>query len=236
MYYKFLICRQLRRLEMILSVAIISICHIHNATAQTGDVSEEKSLANPIFAIKTNTLLWGGVTPGIDASYYFIPNGGVEFYFGRQWSANVDMAYTYKTYTDREELRALSAYTGEMRYWLKPNNGFRGFYAGLYGSVGDYDYQNNRSPDQNSFTNYTGKYWGTGLSAGYMLPIYRGFCLEAGVRAGYRHYYTNVYDREVSPEHNYYNYTNHDNQWELTSVYLNLVYRFGKKATGGMNR
>ena len=57
--------------------------------------------------------------------------------------------------------------------------GHHAYPGGIYGQLGDY---NDVDPDRK----YTGHFWGAGLSAGYLYPVWRGLALEFNVRAGYR--------------------------------------------------
>lgn len=183
----------------------------------------------PVFAIKTNLLQWGGLvslSPTVERPY--LPNAAIEYYFAQRWSVHAEGAYCFYSYDGDDKRQGIASYGGELRWWLKPDSRFRWFYAGVYGQGGDYDYQQGRDPDVTTYTNYTGKHWSAGLSLGVMVPIWCGLAAEATLHGGFRHYYTNVYDREL-PD-NFYNYTTYTDKWGITGAYVNLVYRFGRKA------
>lgn len=73
-----------------------------NPAIATGEYgrSRGKTLYYPRIAVKTNTLLWLGIAPELKGASYFIPNGGIEYYFAHRWSVNAEAAYTYQNIDD----------------------------------------------------------------------------------------------------------------------------------------
>lgn len=124
-------------------------------------------------AIKTNLLY--------DA--LLVPNIGVEFYLGRQWSVSANWMYSWWK-TDRHHWY-WRTYGGDLavRKWLgkkakeKP---LQGHHLGVYGQMITYDFEwGGRG--------YLGDRWswGVGLEYGYSLPIARRLNLDFGIGLGY---------------------------------------------------
>ena len=102
---------------------------------------------------------------------------------------------------------------------------FRGFFVGVYGEAGDFNNQRDRRDDITTLTNYTGTYWSAGVSVGYLLPLSRHWSFELSVRGGYRSADYNIYDRELP--YFYYNSSDKKNEFALTGLRFDVVYRFG---------
>lgn len=190
----------------------------------------------PIFALKTNLVAWAGVVPSDVASFKrttFMPNLEGEVYFADRWSVSASALYSNWEYSGGEKFWGYTAYSAEPRIWINGNGLFRGFYVGLYGQMGDFNRQENRDDTEGAeiMTNYTGDYWDAGLSLGYMLSLSKHWCLELNVRGGYRSASYDKYTRYIAPDH-IYNYDDNlpgkKNQFALTGVRFNVVYRFGR--------
>lgn len=170
----------------------------------------------PTLALGTNLLQWAGFRPDFTHTTT-IPNIYAEYYFLKRWSVKGAFAYCDWSYDSGKRFQGISSYSIEPRFWLKGDGKFRGFFVGIYGQFGDY---NQKDTDKN----YTGKYHSEGLSAGYLLPLYKGLAVEVCLRGGYRHASVKKYktNEECSSLCRKYS----KNEITLTGSCLNLIYRF----------
>ncbi|MDE5906173.1 MAG: DUF3575 domain-containing protein, partial [Alistipes sp.] len=191
---------------------------------------KESRKLRPIFALKTNLVAWAGITPEFKMTT-FMPNLEGELYFGKRWSLSGSGLYSNWAYDSGRKFWGFSAYSLEPRIWIKGNRLFRGVYFGLYGEMGDFNKQEGRVEGEQTDTNVTGDYWSAGISAGYMLPLSKHWCLELSVRGGYRSASYDKYTRAFE-ENGIFNYNDNlsgkKNEFALTGVRLNVVYRFGR--------
>ena len=90
--------------------------------------------------------------------------------------------------------------------------------------------QEGREEGVNTSSNFTGDYWHAGISVGYMLPLGKHWCAELSLRGGYRSASYNKYTRtfETDGIYNYDDEAGKKNEFGLTGVRLNIVYRFGR--------
>jgi len=186
----------------------------------------------PIFAIKTNLLPWAGITPDFKRTT-FMPNLEGEVYFGDRWSVSASALYANWKYSGGEKFWGYTAYSVEPRVWIKGDGLFRGFYVGVYGQAGDFNEQKGRIDTEGTetTTNVTGDYWDAGISAGYMLPLSKHWCAELSLRGGYRSASYDKYTRSVTPDKIFHyddNLSGKKNQFTLTGVRINIVYRIGR--------
>ncbi len=133
---------------------------------------------HPKWNVGTNLLEWIGVMPDLKYTTWGANLHG-EFYFKKQYSVRLTAAYSEHHYSHGEKFQGFTSYVLEPRYWLRKDATFRGFFGGIYGQLGDY---NDVNPDRK----YTGHFWGAGLLAGYLYPVWKGLAVEFNVRAGYR--------------------------------------------------
>lgn len=170
----------------------------------------------PTIAIGTNLLQWAGFRPDFTHTTT-IPNVYAEYYFLKRWSVKGAFAYCDWSYDNGKRFQGISSYSIEPRFWLKKDGKFRGFFVGIYGQIGDYN-------QQEAEQNYTGKYHSEGLSAGYLLPLYKGLAVEVSLRGGYRHASVKKYktNEECSSLCRKYS----KNEITLTGSCLSLIYRF----------
>lgn len=176
----------------------------------------------PRIAVKTNLLAFAGINS--DFSYTtFIPNLGVEIYFKKKWSVELSMAYSNWPYRSDKRFQGISAYTLEPRYWLKSDGTFKGFFAGMYVQLGDYNLQEHHDLLATE-GNRTGNYHSEGISLGYFQPIFNRLSAEVSIRIGYRHSKVKEYRRDV--DLNQYKYSHNQDEFDITGSRLNLVYRF----------
>ncbi len=182
----------------------------------------------PVFALKTDLVAWAGVTDEFKRTN-FMPNIEGEFYFGKRWSLNGTALYSNWAYKSDKEFWGKSAYSVEPRFWFRRDGLFRGFYLGLYGESGDFNKQTDRLPDTTTATNYTGTFWSAGLSLGFVQALSKHWYLELSVRGGYRCSDYDIYDRDFTDGmHLYYSSSDKKNEFALTGLKLNIVYRFGR--------
>lgn len=170
----------------------------------------------PTLAVGTNLLQWAGFRPDFTHTTV-IPNIYLEYYFLKRWSVKAAFAYCDWSYDSGTHFQGISSYSIEPRYWLKDDEKFRGFFAGVYAQAGDY---NQKAPDQN----YTGKFFGAGLSAGYLYPVYKGLAVEVSLRGGYRHASVKKYRCEEECNNLCRKYK--QNRFTVTGSCISLIYRF----------
>ncbi|MCM1354982.1 MAG: DUF3575 domain-containing protein [Staphylococcus sp.] len=112
-----------------------------------------------------------------------IPNIGVEFYLGKNWSIGANWMYAWWS-CDRRH-RYWRTYGGEIntRYWFgkaahaKP---LTGHHVGLYGHALTYDFElGGKGYMCDRWT------WGVGLAYGYSMPVSRHFNIDFTVGFGY---------------------------------------------------
>lgn len=171
--------------------------------------------------VKTNALLFAGLLP--DGSMYSpVANGAVEVYFMDRFSAQVSFACAMPyNKGDKYNLFSMINLGLEPRWWLWGNSRFSGLYAGVYGQYGNFDVSIKEKLEDNS----TGSFYGGGISAGWLQPLWRGFYVEAGVQAGYRNDTVNVY--EFTPGHPYKRLGTYIlNSFTLQGINLSVGYRF----------
>ena len=178
----------------------------------------------PIVGLKTDLVAWAGVCPDFKRTT-FMPNIAGEVYFAKRWSVGVSALYADWAYDSGKQFWGLSAYSVEPRLWFRGDGLFRGFFVGVYGEAGDFNNQRDRRDDITTLTNYTGTYWSAGVSVGYLLPLSRHWSFELSVRGGYRSADYNIYDRELP--YFYYNSSDKKNEFALTGLRFDVVYRFG---------
>lgn len=195
---------------------------------------KESRKLRPIFALKTNLVAWAGFVPSGAASFNrttFMPNLEGELYFGKRWSLSGSGLFSNWAYDSGKKFWGLSAYSVEPRVWIKGDRLFRGVYFGLYGEFGDFNKQEGRVEGVETTSNFTGDYWSAGISVGYMLPLSKHWCAELSLRGGYRSATYDKYTRTFE-ENGIYHYDDEQsgkkNEFGLTGVRLNVVYRFGR--------
>lgn len=175
-------------------------------------------------ALKTNLLLWGGVTPEGELTS-FRPNLSAEVFLARRWSVMASAEYTNWQGGKGNKFRAVSGYSLEPRIWLWGDGAYRWIYVGAYGQTGDYDYQPHPDGDPEPVgASVTGTYWSTGLSLGIYVPLTRHWGLEAGLRGGYRKATGKAYDNE--PPYAYYHHDAPSTHWGITGLNFSVTYRW----------
>ena len=145
------------------------------------------SYKRPI-AFKTN-LLFDAAT---------LLNIGVEIPISRRFSISGELLFPWWLWENKQHSLEILSGTLEGRYWIKPryskqdtslgtHNPLSGWFVGVYGNMGKYDLEWDRSGYQGEF------YLSTGLSLGYVFAVRRNLNIELSLAAGYlqtdyRHY------------------------------------------------
>lgn len=111
------------------------------------------------------------------------PNLSVGVNFAGNWGVQGSLAYcNWNALAGDNSLFAVTAYGFEGRYWFGKKYRYRGIYAGVYFTGGDFDVQ-----DKDLTRGDTGTYWNAGIAGGYLLRIgTTGFIIDLGLRLGYR--------------------------------------------------
>lgn len=171
-------------------------------------------------ALKTDFVLWGSLMPGFEMGS-FTPNLSAEVYFAKRWSVQLGGAYSnWDALGGDYGLYAVTAVDLEPRWWLKDNGLFRGFYAGIFGTYGDFDLQKKEQE-----TGYTGTYFMGGVTGGWCQVLGRHLYLEAALRLGFRSAKGDNYT--ILNGHYYWDSSENRSKF-APQVRLQLVYRFGK--------
>lgn len=179
--------------------------------------STSRIVEYPRWNVGTNLLEWAGVMPNLKYTTW-AASLNAEAYFKGRYSIRLSAAYSDHDYSGGEKHQGFTSYLIEPRFWFKNDDHFRGFFGGIYGQFGDYN-------DIDTERKYTGHFWGAGLSAGYLYPIWKGLAIEFNVRAGYRSTDINKYvfneacDRCLRERFS-------KNTFALTGFALNLSWRF----------
>ena len=168
-------------------------------------------------------MLWGSLMPGFEMGS-FTPNLSAEVYFAKRWSVQLGGAYSnWDALGGDYGLYAVTAMDLEPRWWLKDNGLFRGFYAGIFGTYGDFDLQKKEQE-----TGYTGTYFMGGVTGGWCQVLGRHLYLEAALRLGFRSAKGDNYSIVKGYWENYYWDSSESRGKFAPQVRLQLVYRFGK--------
>lgn len=171
-------------------------------------------------ALKTDFVLWGSLMPGFEMGS-FMPNLSAEVYFAKRWSVQLGGAYSnWDALGGDYGLYAVTGVDLEPRWWLKDNGLFRGFYAGIFGTYGDFDLQKKEQE-----TGYTGTYFMGGVTGGWCQVLGRHLYLEAALRLGFRSAKGDNYT--ILNDHYYWDSSENRSKF-APQVRLQLVYRFGK--------
>lgn len=160
------------------------------------------------WALKTNMLLWGILTPNLE----------VEYLISRKWSINIDGQFAWWSNSSKHDYYQIAAISPELRYWLCSKTPFSGHYIGFFSGTGLYDLEMGKTGYQSD------NYLSVGLSYGYMKPLSRRLSLEFGIGAGY----VSTQYRKYLPADGHYVYqtTNHRNYTGPVKVKIGLVWKF----------
>lgn len=190
------------------------------AAAQLRMERKEHLGMKPLIGVKTDLMMWGSLMPGFQIGTS-TPNLSAELYFADRWSAQVGWAYAdWNGFSGSDGLFASSTLDLEARYWFGADEGlFRGLFAGVYGSYGDYDVQAAKEA-----TGQTGTFFAVGAGVGWAFPVSRHLGFEAQLRGGYRSASNELYDIETG---HYYLDRKKSQGAFAPQLRVQFVYRFG---------
>lgn len=186
-------------------------------------VLRDETLRRPLFAIKTNALLWAGIQSDFSHTAP-VANAALEYFINSHWSVELGAMYSYWHYNSDREFQGISGYRLEPRYRLAFPGEWLEAYVGVYGRSGDYDSQTIDKNDPQSTINYTHDYWDAGLSAGLTFCLGRGWAVEAGARAGYVK--TNAIEYTRDGQYNLFKDRKPYNKMRVTDLNVSFIYRF----------
>lgn len=192
----------------------------------------KKEGKRPFIALKSNLLLWGGVSPSADCRSVerttFMPNLSAELFFFRRWSLCVSGMYADWDYEGGKQHLGVSGYRTEGRFWLTDGWGYRWFFLGVYAQAGDFDLLSTAASLVSAGENHcTGTYVEGGLSTGCYFPLGSRLGIEVGARGGWRRSAGKAYD--VEGDERYFNHSVKKSRMGLTGLVISLSYRFGRK-------
>lgn len=120
-----------------------------------------------------------------------VPNIGVEFYLGKDWSIVGDWAYAWWNSNKRHRYWRIYGGELELRKWfgrLAKEKPLQGHHVGLYGQVATYDFefggkgQMGGEPGGNIWDRAS---WGVGVDYGFSLPVGRHINIDFTLGIGY---------------------------------------------------
>lgn len=197
-----------------------------NTIIPTFNTNEERKDRSGISVdILTDVVRDAGLQPGFKLGSP-LPNIAVGVNVLRQWSVQVSAAYSnWNAFGGGNKLFAMTDYGVEARYWLDKEGSFSGFYAGVYGAVGDFDVQK-----KDLTTGQTGTWWNAGASGGYLLKLGEtGWIFDFGLRLGYRSAQCDDYTIGHGYYEGHYYLDQKVTRGAFTpSVKIGIGYRFGK--------
>ena len=185
----------------------------YNSYFENGKTDIGTSGANTSrWALKTNLLLWGILTPNLE----------VEYLISRKWSINIDGQFAWWSNSSKHDYYQIAAISPELRFWLCSKTPFSGHYIGFFSGTGLYDLEMGKTGYQSD------NYLSVGLSYGYMKPLSRRLSLEFGIGAGY----VSTQYRKYLPANGHYVYqtTNRRNYTGPVKVKIGLVWKFNNKS------
>lgn len=187
-------------------------------------------------AVKTNLLPWFTVSPSVSLGTgdvklqtgSFMPNVEVECYFSERWSVVVAGMYSNFAYKNKTRDRwSVSEFSVEPRVWPLAPGEFTWLNTGLFGEYGDFDVRGSEiDPDKEVLYGRTGRFWAIGASIGCLVPLGKGFCVEASVRTGYRSVFDGKKYRYDKIDDKNYLESRFSSTGFMVGLKVSLVYRF----------
>ncbi len=173
-------------------------------------------------AVKTNMLY--------DA--LLVPNVGVEFYLGRDWSVAANWMYAWWK-TDRRH-RYWRLYGGELdvrKYFGRPEgaNPLSGHHVGLYGQIFTFDFETGGRGyigGKPGCTLWEKMNYAAGVEYGYSLPVARRLNLDFAIGAGY--WGGDYYEYEPVDNHYVWRQTKQRHWFGPTKAEVSLVWLIGR--------
>lgn len=173
------------------------------------------AVRNPrYYALKTNGLY----------DLALVPNIGVEYYVGKQWSVAGNWMYAWWSNDGKNNFWRIYGGDVESRYWFgrkakeKP---LQGHHVGVYAQLLTYDIERGGR-------GYLADKWsyGIGISYGYSMPLLRRLNLDFNLGVGYL---TGKYKEYLPIEGHYvWQSTNRLNWWGPTKAEVSLVWLLGR--------
>ena len=154
-----------------------------------------------------------------------VPNIGVEFYWGRNWSAACNWMYAWWSNDRRHHYWRTYGGDVEIRYWFKKRTGgqpLKGHHMGLYGQMLTYDFELGGK-------GYLADKWtyGCGVSYGYLLPVARRLGIDFAAGIGY---VSGQYKKYLPIDNHYvWQSTHNRNSIFLTKVEVSLIWLIGNE-------
>ena len=121
------------------------------------------------FFLRANLLRWMTLTPSLGAEWQLTGN----------WSVIGDYTWGNYSFNHGDHRYAISEATAEIRHYLSSHDlDTSGFYLGLYGVAGNFNYKFTDTGRQ-------GNHLGIGLSAGWQLNLSTRWIIDLGAAVGY---------------------------------------------------
>lgn len=185
----------LRRASVVLKVPVYqpSYCCPQSAEAFKQDVQLSESCPDRIRVRqeKSQRPFYMAVCTNMLYDALLVPNLGLEFYLGKQWSIGAEGMYAW--WSRRSRARYWRIYGGELslrRYFGKEaiRKPLSGHHLGLIGAVFTYDFEMGGEGEMGGEPggtlldrcNYT-----VGVEYGYQMPISRHLCMDFSIGVGY---------------------------------------------------
>lgn len=160
-----------------------------------------------------------------------LPNIGVEFYLGKNWSASADWVYGW--WSNNRRHRYWRAYGGDIavrRWFGKATEGkpFTGHHLGVYGQILTYDFefggkgQMAGEPGKSLWSNPS---YAAGIEYGYSLPITRRLNIDFTIGIGYLG--GKYYEYEPIDYHYVWQATKQRHWFGPTKAEISLVWHLG---------
>lgn len=156
------------------------------------------------------------------------PSAQLDFYIHDRFSLSMEGAYNKWNFLGENYRTSLWTVLPEFRVWLGKKKQFSGWYVGLYGGVGEYNFRfNSTKGTQSSFYN-------VGVSVGYVLQLgnQSNFYVDFGLAGGYF--------GEKGQNYLYFNGMNFlentfvNNGFAPAKAKVTFIYRFFNKTKSGL--
>ena len=197
----------------------------------------EKSVRRPAYlAVKTNLLPWFTLVPSVPLGTgetkletgSFMPNLALEYFFAGRWSVAVSGMYSDFAYKDKTRDRwSVSSFSVEPRVWPLTSDKYAWLNTDLFFEYGDFDVRGSAiAPDKDILYGRTGRFRTAGGSVGCLVPLGKGFSMEAGVRAGYRSVSEGKKYRYDKIDDKNYLETRFSSTGFMVGLHISVAYRF----------
>ena len=188
---------------------------LYEGSTNTVSITQDASPLKPFYmAVKTNMLYDLGL----------VPNGGVEFYLGKNISVVGNWMYSW--WKSDKSHWYWRIYGGDLavRYWFgkaSKEKPLQGHHAGLYGQIITYDFEiGNKGILADRWS------WSAGLEYGYSLPIAQRLNIDFTIGAGY--HTGQFYEYLPIDGHYVWQATKHRRYIGPTKAEISLVWLIGR--------